>query len=236
MAEDILRSHLGVDTGVGVPWKALHYLVSDATYGGRVTDEVDRRVLAGCIGRLFCNAALESPSFKLMALLTYCTPTDGSLASHCSHIAAMPMTDPPEALGQHANAELSHLIEDARALLDGLGAVAGCAGAVVDCDIFRDKREDAVASVAAELLETVRTLSIDVADTATLSWYRLPLTTWHPSSFSACRSRVRLMWRRSPDPRRPIQAPSTWSCCRRSSAAMCCWRACAATAQSSSSA
>ena len=186
MAEDILRSHLDAGAGAGVPWRALRYLVSDATYGGRVTDEVDRRVLAACIGRLFSVAALETPSFKLGASPAYCCPADGSLASHRSHIAALPATDPPEALGQHANAELSQLIHDAGALLDGLVAVAGCAGAAVDGHLSRDMRQNVVAGVAAELLETVGAVTANTAGRNTTRLLgtvcRQPPAANHPST------------------------------------------------------
>lgn len=63
----------------------------------------------------------------------------------------------PEAFGQHANAEISYLIEDSKALLDGLlglapktstGSGSGEGGG--------KRREDLVEAIANDLLDQVR--------------------------------------------------------------------------------
>lgn len=43
VSDDLLRSY--VDSYASTPWEALKYLIAEANYGGRVTDELDRRVL-----------------------------------------------------------------------------------------------------------------------------------------------------------------------------------------------
>jgi dynein heavy chain len=43
VSDDLLRSYL--DSYASTPWAALKYLIAEANYGGRVTDELDRRVL-----------------------------------------------------------------------------------------------------------------------------------------------------------------------------------------------
>ena len=59
----------------------------------------------------------------------------------------------PEAFGQHLNAEISYLIEDSRALLDGLGAVQPKAGAAAGAG--SQQREDVIGALAADLLDQV---------------------------------------------------------------------------------
>lgn len=49
MSDDLLKSYL--DSYVATPWEALKYLIAEANYGGRVTDELDRRVLASYMQR-----------------------------------------------------------------------------------------------------------------------------------------------------------------------------------------
>lgn len=44
-----------------VPWDALHYLTGQIYYGGRVTDEFDRRCLMATLKRFYSRQALENP-------------------------------------------------------------------------------------------------------------------------------------------------------------------------------
>jgi dynein heavy chain len=49
VSDDLLKSYL--DSYVETPWEALKYLIAEANYGGRVTDELDRRVLGSYLNR-----------------------------------------------------------------------------------------------------------------------------------------------------------------------------------------
>ena len=49
VSDDLLKSYL--DSYVQTPWDALKYLIAEANYGGRVTDELDRRVLSSYLNR-----------------------------------------------------------------------------------------------------------------------------------------------------------------------------------------
>lgn len=49
VSDDLLKSYL--DSYVDTPWEALKYLIAEANYGGRVTDELDRRVLNSYLQR-----------------------------------------------------------------------------------------------------------------------------------------------------------------------------------------
>jgi len=49
----LLREHSDI------PWQALTYLTGEVTYGGRVTDEWDRRCLHALLKRFFCEEALN---------------------------------------------------------------------------------------------------------------------------------------------------------------------------------
>lgn len=49
VSDDLLRSYL--DAYSATPWEALRYLIAEANYGGRVTDEIDRRVLVSYMNK-----------------------------------------------------------------------------------------------------------------------------------------------------------------------------------------
>jgi hypothetical protein len=71
--------------------------------------------------------------------------------------STMPPPPSPEAFGQHLNAEISYLIEDSRALLDGLGALQPRSGTAGGGGAGGLRREEAVAAITADLLDQVGT-------------------------------------------------------------------------------
>lgn len=113
VSDDLLKTYL--DAYAATPWDALKYLIAEANYGGRVTDELDRRVLASYLNKFYCEDALAVPNYLLSPLPTYYVPPPGPLGAYKDYIAGLPAMDAPEAFGQHSNAEISYLIEDSKA-------------------------------------------------------------------------------------------------------------------------
>jgi dynein heavy chain len=61
-----------------VPWEALHYMVAEANYGGRVTDPMDRRCINDILKDFYCPEIL-SDSYKFSASGKYFVPPEGTL-------------------------------------------------------------------------------------------------------------------------------------------------------------
>ncbi|XP_073903040.1 dynein axonemal heavy chain 2 isoform X5 [Castor canadensis] len=118
VSESLLRLYL--DEYEETPWDALKYLIAGVNYGGHVTDDWDRRLLTTYINDYFCEQALSTPSYRLSALDTYFIPKDGGLASYKEYISLLPSMDPPEAFGQHPNADVASQITEARTLFETL--------------------------------------------------------------------------------------------------------------------
>ncbi|KAM5307672.1 dynein axonemal heavy chain 2 [Glossophaga mutica] len=118
VSENLLSLYL--DEYEETPWDALKYLIAGITYGGHVTDDWDRRLLTTYINDYFCDQSLSTPSYRLSALETYFIPKDGSLASYKEYISMLPSMDPPEAFGQHPNADVASQITEARTLFETL--------------------------------------------------------------------------------------------------------------------
>ena len=57
---------------------------------------------------------------RLSSLNTYYIPKDGSLQSYKEFISLLPALDYPEAFGQHANADITSQIQEARRLFETL--------------------------------------------------------------------------------------------------------------------
>ncbi len=122
ISENVLSLYL--DTSEETPWDALKYLIAEANYGGRVTDDWDFRLLRTYIKAYFCEDAITAANFKLSALPTYRIPDDGSLQSYKDYINSLPNVDDPLAFGQHNNADISAQIQETSILLDTLSLFA----------------------------------------------------------------------------------------------------------------
>jgi dynein heavy chain len=117
VCENILAVYL--DDSEETPWDALRYLIAQCNYGGRVTDNLDRRLLQVYINQYFTEQALTVPKFALSSSEIYFIPDDGNLESYRRHIATLPKADqdPPEAFGQHANADIASQMDETKTLL-----------------------------------------------------------------------------------------------------------------------
>ncbi|XP_053425879.1 dynein axonemal heavy chain 2 isoform X5 [Nycticebus coucang] len=118
VSENLLSLYL--DEYEETPWDALKYLIAGVNYGGHVTDDWDRRLLITYINDYFCDQTLSTPFYRLSVLETYFIPKDGSLASYKEYISLLPGMDPPEAFGQHPNADVASQITEARTLFETL--------------------------------------------------------------------------------------------------------------------
>lgn len=149
VSHDVLKSYL--DEYEETPWDALRYLTADANYGGRVTDELDRRVLHSYLNSFYCEEALTVPNYRLSPLPTYYIPDHSNLSSFQEYIQSLPSRDAPQAFGQHPNAEISYMREDAKTLLHScLSLQPKSAGSGV-----QGRKEERVYSVTEDLLQQV---------------------------------------------------------------------------------
>ena len=117
VSDDLLKSYL--DGYEDVPWQALRYLIGQANYGGRITDELDRRVVEAYLSEFFCERVITESECGLSPLAsTYHVPakTD-NLKAHRDFIDALPLIDHAEAFGQHSNADISYMITASDAIL-----------------------------------------------------------------------------------------------------------------------
>ncbi|CAE7707182.1 DNAH2, partial [Symbiodinium sp. CCMP2592] len=126
ICENILAMYLDENPNE-IPWDAIRYLIAEANYGGRVTEHPDNRILRSYVNEFFCPAALQ-PKFQLSALPTYFIPEDGSLHSYRQYVQGLPLSEPPEAFGQHTNAEISSSLADTDTLMQTMIEVRGGGG------------------------------------------------------------------------------------------------------------
>jgi len=136
-----------------IPFDAMKYLIAEANYGGRVTDDFDRRLVNVYIGELFCDDAVTMEGFLLSELAEYHIPEEGDLSHYKEFIRGMPTSDHPMAFGQHPNADISSQIDDANTLIEVLVSLQPRVVKVVD-----ENAEDPLAKQSMELLEQSPTI------------------------------------------------------------------------------
>ena len=98
-----LRMYL--DEQDAVPYVTLRYLVADANYGGRVTDDKDSLCIRAMLTRYFCPE-LMNDSYRLAKLDMYYAPPEGPLAATKTYIESLPLDEDPEVFGLHPNANI----------------------------------------------------------------------------------------------------------------------------------
>lgn len=131
-----------------IPFDAMKYLIAEANYGGRVTDDWDRRLVNVYIGELFCDECVVSDKFMLSELPDYFIGEEGDLKHYKEVIRAMPTTDHPLAFGQHPNSDMAASIDDSITLIDTLVSLQPRMVTAVN-----EEAVDPMAAQCAELLE-----------------------------------------------------------------------------------
>lgn len=99
-----------------VEWKALHYLIAEANYGGRVTDPQDRRLIMVILKTYFTEDILTN-TYKFSESGTYYAPNNGSQEVFSQYIKELPTDDDPEVFGMHTNANITSGINETNELL-----------------------------------------------------------------------------------------------------------------------
>eukprot|EP00924_Labyrinthula_sp_SR-Ha-C_P003608 maker-scaffold_3-augustus-gene-0.0-mRNA-1 protein AED:0.02 eAED:0.02 QI:0/0/0/1/0.5/0/3/0/4475 len=129
-----------------LPWKSLKYLIGDAMYGGRVSDDFDRRVLQTYVDEYFGDFLLDENNkfYFSKSGFDYMLPANDKYEIHKKHIEGLPLTCGPAVFGLHSNAEITYLTNATRSLYSSLvnlqPRTSGSSGGV--------SREDTIAQTA----------------------------------------------------------------------------------------
>jgi dynein heavy chain len=99
-----------------VPYAALAYLAGECNYGGRVTDDKDRRLILNILGD-FYREELMDDAHRLSESGTYYAPKDTDYEGYLTYIRQLPFQDAPDAFGMHANANITCAMNETRELL-----------------------------------------------------------------------------------------------------------------------
>ncbi|XP_050560797.1 dynein axonemal heavy chain 3 isoform X1 [Spodoptera frugiperda] len=125
------------------PFDALNYLAGECNYGGRVTDDKDRRLIMSLLSIFYNDQVTTVPEYSFSPSGDYRMPKSMDYNSVLEHIRALPMITNPEVFGLHENADITKDNNETTALLFGTlltqthivsggGAEGGEGGGVVE--------------------------------------------------------------------------------------------------------
>jgi dynein heavy chain len=115
---DISRLQLAnfLEDFTGVPYDALNYMVSEANYGGRVTDNQDRRAIV-VFTKDFYTPRIMEEDYKFSVSGLYYAPPDTDWQGYIDFIKTLPISTTPEVFTLHSNAKLTAAINEGNYVL-----------------------------------------------------------------------------------------------------------------------
>ncbi|XP_013387188.1 dynein heavy chain 12, axonemal, partial [Lingula anatina] len=111
-----------------VPYEAISYLTGECNYGGRVTDDKDRRTLNTILADFYNPLVLEDPKYKFSPSGIYILPPKGDYDSYLEFIKALPQSQSPEVFGMHDNVDISRELQETKDMFDSVLLTLGSSG------------------------------------------------------------------------------------------------------------
>ncbi|GMH32802.1 hypothetical protein BSKO_00636 [Bryopsis sp. KO-2023] len=89
-----------------IPFKVLQFLFTEINYGGRVTDDKDRRLINNLI-KTFCAPGVVESDYRYSPSGQYISPQCEVVVEFIEHVREYPIAPKPEIFGLHDNADIT---------------------------------------------------------------------------------------------------------------------------------
>uniref|UniRef100_A0A8C4HI64 Dynein, axonemal, heavy chain 1 n=1 Tax=Dicentrarchus labrax TaxID=13489 RepID=A0A8C4HI64_DICLA len=129
------------------PYKVLKYTAGEINYGGRVTDDWDRRCLLNVLEDFYCPAVLIDDHVYSSSGVYRQIDTNLDIKGYLAYIRGLPINDTPEIFGLHDNANISFAQNETFALLGAVLRLQPRAAAVGG----KTLEEDIVSGIAEKI-------------------------------------------------------------------------------------
>ena len=129
-----------------IPYRVIRFMCSEIIYGGRVTDDKDRRLINNLL-ETFCNENLLMDGYQFSDSGVYKIPEAGNIKEYCSFNKDLPIAPHPEIFGLHENADITCDLNETNSLFTILLSIQPRVGGGKGLS-----REEVVSKIASDIL------------------------------------------------------------------------------------
>merc|ERR1719498_438703 len=147
--------------GSQISWVTVQYMVAEAQYGGRITDDLDRELFVTYAAKWFCDDIFKANfAFNNFASeYNYRIPEGFDIQNYREAIDTIPAVDSPLIFGLHPNADLTYRLKEATEMITTIietqpKDTGGATGKSVD-DIVKELSMELLSKMPPDFIEEI---------------------------------------------------------------------------------